>query len=173
MSEKRFKVDYEVGVLDTKTNDIICDTVNANEVVDLLNKQQDTIITLKRRLEKINGGYGHLTHKNGLTPNEWVIEAQEKELKNKDKMMSEFIERHSEDIVKISEQQAKITELKEENEQLHHELQQTKEYLQTKIEECKNHKKMEEIVFGVEQAVGYEKALLQFQKGLKRRLNDE
>ena len=61
----------------------------------------------------------------------------------------------------------------EENKQLHHELQQIKEYLQTKIDECKNHKKMEEIVFGVEQAVGYEKALLQFQKGLKRRLNNE
>lgn len=65
-----------------------------------------------------------------------------------------------------------LNKLYEENEQLHHELQQTKEYLQTKIDECKNHKKMKEIVFGVEQAVGYEKALLQFQKGLKRRLND-
>lgn len=67
----------------------------------------------------------------------------------------------------------KLNELAEENEKLHHELQQTKEYLQIKIDECKNHKKMKEIVFGVEQAVGYEKALLQFQKGLKRRLNDE
>lgn len=64
-------------------------------------------------------------------------------------------------------------QLKDENEKLHHELQQIKEYLQTKIDECKNHKKMKEIVFGVEQAVGYEKALLSFQKGLKRRLNDE
>ena len=67
-----------------------------------------------------------------------------------------------------------------ENEQLRNELQLTKEYLQLikeylqiKIDECKNHKKMKEIVFGVEQAVGYEKALLKFQKGLKRRLNDE
>ena len=66
-----------------------------------------------------------------------------------------------------------LNELSDENEQLHYKLQQTKEYLQTKIDECKNHKKMEEIVFGVEQSVGYEKALLQFQKGLKRRLNDE
>ena len=67
----------------------------------------------------------------------------------------------------------RLNELSEENEQLRNELQQTKEYLQTKIDECKNHKKMKEIVFGVEQAVGYEKALLQFQKGLKRRLNNE
>lgn len=66
-----------------------------------------------------------------------------------------------------------LNELAEENEKLYYELQQTKEYLQTKIDECKNHKKMKEIVFGVEQAVGYEKALLQFQKGLKKRLNDE
>ena len=66
-----------------------------------------------------------------------------------------------------------LNQLTKDNEQLRKELQQTKEYLQTKIDECKNHKKMEEIVFGVEQAVGYEKALLQFQKGLKRRLNDE
>lgn len=71
------------------------------------------------------------------------------------------------------EQQFTIQSLKEENEQLHYKLQQTGKYLQTKIDECKNHKKMKEIVFGVEQAVGYEKALLQFQKGLKRRLNDE
>jgi len=66
-----------------------------------------------------------------------------------------------------------INSLYEENEQLLYKLQQIEEYLQIKIDECKNHKKMKEIVFGVEQAVGYEKALLQFQKGLKRRLNDE
>ena len=41
MSEKRFKVDYEVGVLDTKTNEIVCDTVNAKGVVDLLNELSD------------------------------------------------------------------------------------------------------------------------------------
>ena len=75
------------------------------------------------------------------------------------------------DLLNFQNTQTKI--LKEENEQLHNELQQIKEYLQIKIDECKNHKKMEEIVFGVEQKVGYEKALLQFQKGLKRRLNDE
>ena len=43
MSDERFIVDYEVGVLDTKTNKIICDTVSADEVVDLLNEQQATI----------------------------------------------------------------------------------------------------------------------------------
>lgn len=64
-------------------------------------------------------------------------------------------------------------QLKEENKQLLYKLQQTKEYLQAKIDECKNHKKMKEIVFGVEQKVGYEKALLQLQEGLKRRWNDE
>ena len=47
MSEKRFVVDYEVGVLDTKTNEIICDTVNAEKVVDLLNEQQATISQLQ------------------------------------------------------------------------------------------------------------------------------
>ena len=51
MSEKRFKVDYEVGVLDTLTNEIICDTVNAKEVVDLLNEQQATI----RKLQDLCG----------------------------------------------------------------------------------------------------------------------
>lgn len=46
MSDERFKVDYEVGVLDTKTDEIICDTVNAEEVVALLNKQQKKIDNL-------------------------------------------------------------------------------------------------------------------------------
>lgn len=74
---------------------------------------------------------------------------------------------------KLNEQQTTISALKEENKKLQYESQQTKEYLQTKINECKDYKKMKEIVFGVEQAVGYEKALLQFQKGLKRRLKNE
>ena len=78
-----------------------------------------------------------------------------------------------EGVMDLAEIEDMLNELYEENEQLHYKLQQTKEYLQVKIDECKNHKKMEEIVFGVEQAVGYEKALLEFQKGLKRRLNDE
>lgn len=46
MNDERFKVDYEVGVLDTKNNEIICDTVNAEEVVALLNKQQKRIDNL-------------------------------------------------------------------------------------------------------------------------------
>lgn len=46
MSDERFKVDYEVGVLDTKNDEIICDTVNAEEVVALLNKQQKKIDNL-------------------------------------------------------------------------------------------------------------------------------
>lgn len=46
MNDERFKVDYEVGVLDTKTDEIICDTVNAEEVVALLNKQQKKIDNL-------------------------------------------------------------------------------------------------------------------------------
>ena len=82
--------------------------MTALQVTKKLNEQQDTIITLKRRLEKINGGYGHLTHRNGLTANEWVIERQEKELKEKDEQISDWIEQHSKDIVKIGEQQATI-----------------------------------------------------------------
>ena len=113
MSEKRFRVRFEQEdgrgeIVNKKGVEL-----TAREVVDILNEQQDTIITLRRRLEKINGGYGHLTHRNGLTANEWVIKAQEKELKNKDEMISEFIERHSEDIVKISELQASIEALRE------------------------------------------------------------
>lgn len=73
---------------------------------------------LKKRLEKINGGYGHLTHRNGLTANEWLIESQEKELQKKNEQISDWIERHSKDIEKISEQQNTISQLEEENEQL-------------------------------------------------------
>ena len=129
MSEKRFvikkgssgdydiydnlKGDYFIGDGSLPVNSF------AEEIVDLLNKQQDTIITLKRRLEKINGGYGHLTHRNGLTANEWVIESQEKELKKKNEQISDWIERHSKDIVKIGEQQSTIRELKEEMVRLH------------------------------------------------------
>lgn len=73
----------------------------------------------------------------------------------------------------LNKQQAIISDLKEENKQLLCKLQQMKEYLQAKIDECKNPKKMKEITFGVEQEVGYKKALLGFQKGLKRRWNDD
>lgn len=79
-----------------------------NEKEEIIKKQEVTIITLKRRLEKINGGYGHLTHKKGLTPNEWLLRTQERELKKKDEQISNWIEQHSKDIAKISEQQATI-----------------------------------------------------------------
>ena len=119
MSEKRFRVRFEQEdgrgeIVNKKGVEL-----TAREVVDLLNKQQDTIITLRRRLEKINGGYGHLTHRNGLTANEWVIESQEKELRKKNEQISDWIERHSKDIVKIGEQQTTIRELKEEMVRLH------------------------------------------------------
>lgn len=121
MSEKRFT---NVGGVE-KSVHLVFDnetarTLSVKQTVKKLNEQESTITSLKernkqlrRRLEKINGGYGHLPHKKGLTPNEWVIEAQEEELKNKDEMISEFIERHSEDIVKISELQASIEALRE------------------------------------------------------------
>lgn len=102
--------------------------MTALEVTKKLNKQQDTIITLKRRLEKINGGYGHLTHRKGLTANEWLIESQERELKKKNEQISDWIERHSKDIAKIGEQQAIIKRLEAENEQLNEE----KEYWKSK-----------------------------------------
>lgn len=111
MSEKRFRVRFEQ---EDGRGEIVNEKgveLTAREVVDLLNKQQDTIITLRRRLEKINGGYGHLTHRNGLTANEWVIESQEKELKKKNEQIFDWIERHSKDIVKIGEQQAVIEKL--------------------------------------------------------------
>lgn len=73
---------------------------------------------LKERLEKINGGYGHLTHRNGLTANEWLIESQERELKKKNEEISDWIERHSNDIVTIGEQKATISALKKEIKEL-------------------------------------------------------
>ena len=118
MSEKRFsKLSSSIDYFD------VWDSVEEKgytleEVCEKLNEQQDTIITLKRRLEKINGGYGHLTHRNGLTANEWVIESQERELKKKNEQISDWIEQHSKDIVKIGEQQATILKLEEANEQL-------------------------------------------------------
>lgn len=105
---------YTSLVFDNQTQE----KLGTNKVVDLLNKQQATIITLKKRLEKINGGYGHLTHRNGLTANEWLIESQERELKKKNEQISDWIEQHSKNIVKICEQQAIIKQLEAENEQL-------------------------------------------------------
>ena len=131
MNEKRFKLAYEKG------NEAIFEDLDHpypirmtnKEVENLLNKQQDTIITLKRRLEKINGGYGHLTHRKGLTANEWLIESQEKELKKKNKQISDWIEQHSKDIVKISEQKTTISQLEEENDNMNLFIKQTIEPL--------------------------------------------
>ena len=89
-----------------------------NKLVLRLNKQDANITRLRRRLEQINGGYGHLTHRNGLTANEWVIQSQEKELKKKDEQISGWIEKYAENIVRIRDQQRMINELKEENEKL-------------------------------------------------------
>ena len=89
-----------------------------NKLVLRLNKQDANITRLRRRLEKINGGYGHLTHRNGLTANEWLIEGQENELKKKDEQISGWIEKYAENIVRIRDQQRIINELKEENEKL-------------------------------------------------------
>ena len=130
MSEKRFRLNEEDRLCILYDNRVLAGVgfseIEAEKIVDKLNEQQDTIITLKRRLEKINGGYGHLTHRNGLTANEWVIESQERELKKKNEQISDWIEQHSKDIVKISEQQATISALKEENEQLKSELHMRK-----------------------------------------------
>lgn len=53
MNEKRFKVDYEVGVLDTLTDEIICDCLNAEEVVNLLNKLDSVNKLLKSKNENL------------------------------------------------------------------------------------------------------------------------
>lgn len=129
MSDERF-------ILCNKTTDSnVWDTLEKQcygweYVVSLLNELNDENKTLKKeneqlrkyngqlkeRLEKINGGYGHLTHRNGLTANEWLIESQERELKKKNGQISDWIERHSKDIVKIGEQKATISQLEEEKE---------------------------------------------------------
>lgn len=59
MSEKRFKVDYEVGVLDTLTDEIITDCPNAEEVVNFLNNQADTIQILKKEIIQLNQRIEH------------------------------------------------------------------------------------------------------------------
>lgn len=110
-NEKRFrliKIDDYVFQIHDINNDVY---LVAEQICNLLNEQQDTIIALKRRLEKINGGYGHLTHRNGLTANEWLIESQERELQKKNEQISDWIKQHSKDVVKIGEQQATIDQL--------------------------------------------------------------
>jgi len=113
MSDKFVVSTNEIGeiiVTDVETGNVYHYGSMSNflGLIRLLNEQQATIITLKRRLEKINGGYGLLTHRNGLTANEWLIESQERELKKKNEQISDWIERHSKDIAKICEQQATI-----------------------------------------------------------------
>ena len=59
MSEKRFKLwknRQDWGIIDSNETNVDYEdyVFEREEVVDLLNKQEDTIITLKRRLEKIN-----------------------------------------------------------------------------------------------------------------------
>ena len=131
VSEKRFYItDTGLG-LDTESDEMYSfgDEEDFCRLFDKLNEQQAIISTLKeeneqlrkyngqikKRLEKINGGYGHLTHRKGLTANEWLIESQERELKKKNEQISDWIERHSKDIAKICEQQATISDLKKEN----------------------------------------------------------
>lgn len=95
MSEERFrliKIDDYVFQIHDIDNDLY---LVAEQICNLLNEQQDTIITLKRRLEKINGGYGHLTYRRGLTANEWLIESQERELKKKDEQISDLKEENA------------------------------------------------------------------------------
>ena len=136
MSEKRFKkMDTIIDpfpILDTVEELGYNCTDTLDLLVDLLNEQESTIQSLKEeneqlqkyneqlkeRLEKINGGYGHLTHRNGLTANEWLIESQERELKKKNEQISDWIEQHGKDVVKIGEQKATIKQLEEENRKL-------------------------------------------------------
>ena len=95
MNEKRFiTIDHSTCVFDkiTKEEYVCIDREEAFLVCKRLNEQQDTIITLKRRLEKINGCYGHLTYRSGLTANEWLIESQERELKKKNEQISNLKE---------------------------------------------------------------------------------
>ena len=135
MTDKRFIVET-VEITDCKTDKSriakvitdtheLCSCEDLYELCDDLNKLaeeneqlQKYNEQLKERLEKINGGYGHLTHRNGLTANEWLIESQERELKKKNEQISDWIERHSKDIAKIGEQKATISQLEEENDDL-------------------------------------------------------
>ena len=147
MTEKRFT--YTTTIITDKKGycrDYIWDNetlLHTQQIVGILNAQDEKIKKLekeneqlrkyngqlKERLEKINGGYGHLTHRNGLTANEWLIESQERELKKKNEQISDWIERHSKDIVKIGEQKATISQLEEENDNMNLFIKQTIEPL--------------------------------------------
>lgn len=119
MSEKRFEVSFdEKRIIDIYAVNKNTTEYDIHKSCDLINSLYEENEQLKRRLEKINGGYGNLTHYKGLTANEWLIQGQERELKKKDKQISEWIEQHSKDIVKIGEQNKLIQNLKEENDKL-------------------------------------------------------
>ena len=121
-----------------------------------MNEQEATIITLKRRLEKINGGYGLLTHRNGLTANECLIESQERELEKKNEQISDWIKQHSKDIAKIGEQQATISQLEEENEQLKQQLSDIDGQL-VMLDKCDNwdYDRMKHTVREIAEIIGY------------------
>ena len=164
MSEKRFEIDgVEVErfmlvfgddgtrIVDNQTGK----ELYAIDVVGVLNEQQDTITLLKIRLEKINGGYGHLTHKNGLTPNEWLLQSQEQELRKKNERIHELIEEYGENIAEISKLQYENKTLRKTCRQLQDKIdflcevfdygsdesiQKVKKYEKSKIKVMKNDK---------------------------------
>ena len=147
MSEKRFI--YTTTIITDKKGyrkDYIWDNetlLHTEQIVAILNAQDEIIKELKKeneqlrkyngqlkgRLEKINHGYGLLTHRKGLTANEWLIESQERELKKKNEQISDWIERHSKDIVTIGEQKITISRLEEENDNMNLFIKQTIEPL--------------------------------------------
>ena len=146
MSEKRFIVEtVEITDCNTDKSRIVkvitdtyelCSCEDLYELCDDLNNLAEENEQLrkyngqlKERLEKINGGYGLLTHRNGLTANEWLIESQERELKKKNEQISDWIERHSKDIAKIGEQKTTISQLEEENDNMNLFIKQTIEPL--------------------------------------------
>ena len=53
MNDKRFKVDYEVGVLDTLTDEIITDCSNAEEVVNFLNQLNEENEQLRQTIKEM------------------------------------------------------------------------------------------------------------------------
>lgn len=103
MSEKRFT--WKTEKLQHLDDEVIIVVDNANKewkghvlnIVDKLNELAEDNEQLrkyngqlKERLERINGGYGHLTYRRGLTANEWLIESQERELEKKNEQISDL-----------------------------------------------------------------------------------
>ena len=85
LEKQCYSLEYVVSLLNY-LNDENKTLKEENEQLQKYNEQ------LKERLEKINGGYGHLTHRNGLTANEWLIESQEREQKKKNEQISDLKE---------------------------------------------------------------------------------